>query len=126
MDSDIKPLESQTVNDGAGSPEAEPGLTPAQPSTLHRIFVGPQGLRAGWSVAIFFVLFFLILLVGGGPAQLIIVRLPHHHPSTGSRMTPPPTIIGEGAAVLPLIGAMAIIGLIERRRILDYNLRGSR
>src|SRR5271156_4677585 len=44
-------------------PEAEsPDLQPIQPAPprrnlIHRVFVGPLGLRAGWKVLIFFLLF---------------------------------------------------------------------
>jgi uncharacterized protein len=126
MDSEIQASENQTVSADAGSPQFGQDLTPQQPGALHRVFTGPQGLRAGWSVAIFFALFFLLLLVIGGIVRLIIVGLLHHKASTGASMTPISTIIGEGSVVLPLIGAMAVIAVIERRRILDYNLRGSR
>src|ERR1700721_438663 len=126
MDSEIQESENQTVSADAGSPQFGQDLTPQQPGALHRVFTGPQGLRAGWSVAIFFALFFLLLLVIGGIVRLIIVGLLPHKASTGASMTPISTIIGEGSVVLPLIGAMAVIAVIERRRILDYNLRGSR
>jgi membrane protease YdiL (CAAX protease family) len=126
MDSEIQPSENQPVSADAGSPQFGQDLTPQQPGALHRVFTGPQGLRTGWSVAIFFALFFLLLLGIGGIVRLIIVGLLHHKASTGASMTPMSTILGEGSVVLPLIGAMAVMALIERRRILDYNLHGLR
>jgi len=35
---------------------AEP-IPPPQPSTLHRLFIGKDGLRAGWSLLIFVAIF---------------------------------------------------------------------
>ncbi|WP_058189517.1 CPBP family intramembrane glutamic endopeptidase [Terracidiphilus gabretensis] len=124
MDSEIQPFENQPVTADAGLTQPGPDLTPAPPSTLHRIFVGPQGLRAGWSVAIFFALFFLALLVIAGLVWVVTFLL-HHKPSTGAGMTPIGTIIGEGSLLLALICAGFLIALMERRRILDYNLRGT-
>ena len=128
MDSEIQPHESQPASADAGltqsGPETGLELTPAQPSTLHRIFIGPQGLRVGWSVAIFFALFALALLVIAGLVWVAAFLL-HHKASTGAGMTPISTIVGEGSTLLALICAGFLIALIERRRILDYNLRGA-
>ncbi len=79
----------------------------------------------GWSTAIFFAIFIFMLLVIGGLARLIITDLLHHKASNGASMTPMGTIIGEGSTLLALICAGLLIALIERRRILDYNLRGA-
>ena len=38
-------------------PPANGAPAPPAPSGIHSMFLGPQGLRAGWSVAIFLVLF---------------------------------------------------------------------
>ena len=41
----------------AGFPPANGASTPPAPGGIRWVFLGPQGLRAGWSVAIFLVLF---------------------------------------------------------------------
>ncbi|MGA2250264.1 lysostaphin resistance A-like protein [Terracidiphilus sp.] len=123
MDSENLPSENQTISVDAGLPQPELNLTPQPPGTLRRIFIGPQGMRAGWSAAIFFALFFSLLLLIGGLARLIAGLL-HHKAASGAAMTPIGSIIGEASVLLALICAGAMMALIERRRILDYNLRG--
>jgi membrane protease YdiL (CAAX protease family) len=82
------------------------------------IFVGAKGLRAGWSV-----LFFLVL--GSMFSAAAFFAFFHLHLlGTEHRFTPSESIFSELAMVLGIVGAAAIVALIERRRILDYNLRG--
>ena len=105
-------------------PTLHAGLPPASvpsPGSDHGllwIFVGAQGLRAGWSV-----LFFLVL--GSMFSAAAFFAFFHLHLiSTEHRFTPSESIFSELAMVLGIVGAAAIVALIERRRILDYNLRG--
>ncbi|MGA3333354.1 MAG: type II CAAX endopeptidase family protein [Terracidiphilus sp.] len=100
------------------------GLPPASvpsPGSDHGllwIFVGAKGLRAGWSV-----LFFLVL--GSMFSAAAFFAFFHLHLlGTEHRFTPSESIFSELAMVLGIVGAAAIVALIERRRILDYNLRG--
>ena len=110
-------------------PSAEPGpeLTPAaEPAIISRaapkphgltwLFIGPQGLRAGWSVVLFFTPFVVLikLLSGNG------------HQAQPPEFTPSFAFTGELMTFLVLIGVVAVLALLERRRILDYNLRGRR
>lgn len=101
-----------------------PALVPSGPeppyNDLKWIFIGPDGLRAGWSV-----LLFLALLVGFMTALgSLFVRL--HLLIRGGGMSPRNGFFSELFQVIALIAAAAIVGLIERRSILDYNLRGTR
>lgn len=100
-----------------------PPNLPEQPEApyhgLRWIFIGPEGLRAGWSV-----LLFLALLVGFMMALgALFARL---HLITRGGMTPRNGLFSELFQVIALIAAAAVVALIEHRSILDYNLRGTR
>jgi membrane protease YdiL (CAAX protease family) len=91
---------------------------------LRWVFLGEQGLRAGWSIALFLVLSVLFIAVLGASAQAIAKNL-HHQPKTGS-LTPLAGLIGESILVLAILGAGALMAKLEGRRLLDYNLTGPR
>jgi membrane protease YdiL (CAAX protease family) len=118
--------------------QAESALTPApagpappaQPATedepyrgLRWIFIGPQGLRAGWSVLIFLFLTLLFMQVLGTAASLFVHKVLHAR--TGS-FTPVSAVIVGLIEFLALLGAGALMALIEGRNILAYNLTGPR
>lgn len=90
---------------------------------LRWIFIGPQGLRAGWSAAIFLALF--RLLISG-----IIVAAYHFHwvgkDESSMTYTPSFEILQESVVFLCLLCAAAIMAKIEGRKIADYYLRGQR
>jgi uncharacterized protein len=100
--------------------DADAGPTmPAQRRGLRWVFVGPQGVRAGWSVLLFLAL--MIAFVAVGRSAVIALHLLHNK-TFASR-----AIFFElFVFLLPLIGAAAVVGLVAHRRILDYNLRGPR
>lgn len=87
---------------------------------LKWVFSGSQGLRAGWSVLVFAVLFSLFTSGLGfvfAKAHLLGER---GHPSAAS------AFFGEVAGFLSLLGAAALVGLMEHRSVLAYNLTGPR
>jgi hypothetical protein len=103
-------------------------LGPAAPAAeevpyrgLRWIFIGPQGLRAGWSVIMFFIL--LRYLSEGVGTVLFSVHLIS---GTADDFSPGPVFFGEAGALLALLIAIAIVGLMEGRGILSYNLTGTR
>ncbi len=110
------------------SSPAEPVTTefapPEEPYRgLRWIFIGPQGLRSGWCVAIFLVLF--RLLIDG----LVTVAFHFHWIGNGeatTTFTPTFEIEQEFAAFLCLLCATVITAKIEGRKLADYNLRGPR
>jgi hypothetical protein len=113
-------------------PEAPPDEAaftsePLAPTPKYRglrwAFIGDQGLRAGWSAAIFVILTVLFLITLGSAASLIFKRILHL--KTGD-FTPVTVIIAGAIEVLAILGAGAIAARIERRRIADYNLTGTR
>lgn len=118
-------------------PEAQPAVTPeaATPPPFNPIeqdpvetrvvkfvFLGGQGLRAGWSAASFALLFFLFSgLVGFAFYQMHLV-------SEKSEFSASTSFLNELISFLAMIGAAAIMALIERRRgnLLAFNLIDSR
>lgn len=87
---------------------------------LRWIFIGSQGLRAGWSITVFVALFIVFAQAIG----LMLVR--SHLISKGDGFTVKNQFIGELISFLAMAGAGAIVALLEHRRVLDYNLTGPR
>ncbi len=80
--------------------------------------IGPRGLRAGWSLLLFAAAYYLLRLIVG--TVFFTLRLV----SETSDFSAVSVLFGEMVSFLALLGAAAVMGLIERRRILDYNLTG--
>lgn len=106
---------------------AEPA-PPPQPATkddhdrgLDWIFIGPQGLRAGWSVFVFFILSRYISEGIG-----IVLFSAHLLGSSADDFSPGPVFFGEAGGLLALVIAIAIVAALEGRRIPAYNLTGPR
>ena len=116
--------ESQTSSDVPISTSFAPvSSEPAETRVLMWIVFGSQGIRAGWSVACFLFLTFFF----SGILELVVVLAvakPLH--INLEAFTPVSAMLQETVQFLPILGAAAICALIERRRILDYNLTGPR
>ena len=108
------------------TPPAQPAdsasLEPAETRFLKWALFGSRGLRVGWSVTLFLVLFFLFVAILSLVAGLLWPKFLDAKPT---ELTAGTAIVQELVQVLGLLGAGAICALIERRRILDYNLSGS-
>lgn len=104
------------------SPAAPPEKQPVETRILLWILLGPQGLRAGWSVALFAILFFLFTAIYG----FLLLQL--HLIDLKEQFTAKSALFGELASFLALGTAAAIVALVERRRgnLLAYNLTGPR
>jgi membrane protease YdiL (CAAX protease family) len=105
-----------------GTAPAEPAppapVQPAETRFLLAILMGKQGLRAGWSVALFVVLMFLFMAgIGLAFSRLHLIDPKDHFTANAAA-------IGESVPFLGMIGAAAIVALIERRRgnLLAFNL----
>ncbi len=118
----IVPFRDEQSWPESAAPVLEPAKDVVPYYGLRWIFIGGQGLRAGWSVLMFLVLTFLFLLLLGS-AFSRIGRALHLKLDPFSAGT---TILQEGTFFLSLLAAAAIVALIEHRRILDYNLAGPR
>jgi len=111
------------------APEATQALVPGSAETaisapprrnMRWVFIGGQGLRAGWSVLLFLIFFFAFNI------GLDAVLLRTHMVRKGGDFTPAQGFFSEGAGFIALLLSLALIGLIERRSILAYNLTGPR
>ena len=99
----------------------EPTPAEDQYHGLRWIFIGPQGLRAGWSVFVFFIL--LRYLTEGVGTVLFSAHLIG---GSADDFSPVPVFFGEAGGLLALLIAIAIVGLLEGRWIPAYNLTGPR
>jgi membrane protease YdiL (CAAX protease family) len=119
---EVPPTEDAT--DAALTPEpADIPLGERVIDGLRWVFTGKQGLRAGWSVVIFLILTILFGACLGAAASVIARKVLYLRPGG---FTPTSAFIQEVILFLSVLGSGTIVALIERRRILDYNLAGPR
>ena len=85
---------------------------------LKWVFIGQDGLRAGWSIVIFAALTYLF----ANGLAFLFVRL--HLIAKGNLFTPRQQFFIEFFELASIVLAAAVMALIEGRSILDYNLRG--
>ncbi len=101
----------QPLDPNAALTPMVPTPTP-QPSILHRIFVGKDGIRAGWSLLIFI----LIISAIGFCARVVGRKLGAPDPGkSGAELTPLFAIAGEGVPFLLVLLVTWIMAKIERR-----------
>jgi uncharacterized protein len=85
------------------------------------IWIGTDGLRAGWAA-----LFFLLIVAGVLGGLAFIAHLLHHLPPITREMNPRKTIIGELAMIFAGLVATMVMSRIDKRPWLDYGLRAQR
>ncbi|MGA7382735.1 MAG: CPBP family intramembrane glutamic endopeptidase [Terriglobales bacterium] len=114
---------SSQLKFAADTPPASPGSSPRPASRLKAIFVGPNGLRAGWRLLIFVVLV-LALLAGFILIRTGGVRGFREARAKGGQVTVTPFLMGwvEAVAFSLLCVATLIMGKIERRKFSEYGL----
>jgi membrane protease YdiL (CAAX protease family) len=96
-------------------------IAPVQPPLMHRIFVGRDGLRAGWSLLIFIVLFAVI----GFCANFIAHKIHPHDAKaakTAAEMPARSAIIGDSISFFAVLLITWIMSKIERRPMSAYGL----
>ncbi len=81
---------------------------------------GRQGLRAGWSVAIFVIVYRLFAVILGAMAAGLYPAV------TRFDFSPLTSLVSELVPFLAMLGAAAMVGLFEHRSIVEYNLTGPR
>ena len=84
---------------------------------MRNIFIGSNGIRAGWRLLIYVALFAGIAWI----LQLAGERVWHLHRPTGP-MTPVFTVVADLFLLVPLLIAAFIMSRIERRSLGDYGL----
>lgn len=104
----------------ATAPEHIPHLAPVEPDGIGWIFFGKNGLRSGWSLAIFAPLMMLLSALAG--AALLALHLIDKKGYSGVQAT----LYGELIPLIGLLGAAAIVALVEQRpgNLLSFNLIG--
>ncbi len=129
--------EIQSLAPRASAPGAAEAATPPEPAFgaepltlrppesgfpgLHQVFIGNQGLRAGWSAVLFILLSFLFMFNLGTYVSLFLRKILHIR---SDAFTPASAILGEVIWVLAILAAGSIMALLEHRRIVDYHLVG--
>ncbi|HMK23567.1 MAG TPA: CPBP family intramembrane glutamic endopeptidase [Terriglobales bacterium] len=98
------------------APQETPATPGAENNPIRRVFVGPEGLRPGWRLAIFFA-----LVAALRSAVTFVLHAMNFH-LRGNDFTPRAEIIRDGLAFLVLMAAMAIMAAYEKRSIGDYGL----
>jgi uncharacterized protein len=125
--------------------DMEQGVVPPDEggSTMYGAFLGPLGLRAGWGVLLFLVLFailgtLLFFVEAGATHQLAPIAAqqaaarekakekPAHEAPKTEMIGPGLTVLTENSQALGVLGAAAVMALIERRRFGVFGLPGSR
>ncbi|HKF53412.1 MAG TPA: CPBP family intramembrane glutamic endopeptidase [Candidatus Acidoferrales bacterium] len=93
-------------------------LQPNSPvkSRLKPIFIGPNGVRAGWRLLIFF------LLLSIPATALFIMSHNQTAPSTPQTITPFLLSASDAITLAILAGAAFLMGKIERRKFREYGL----
>jgi hypothetical protein len=116
------------------SPTTEPQPSEPQPimpvSSQHSIFVGPNGLRAGWSLAIYCLIVAACLTIVQFTAKAIHAYLRHGKPQSpfaahNQIFAPGPRILQEVILLLCALLAAWIMSRIEKRPFGEYGLGGN-
>lgn len=100
---------------------APPEKLDVSPGSFGWIFIGSEGLRAGWSVTMFLLLTVLFAVPLSLAGNLVASNVLH---LAKGAFTPAKAILQEMAVLLAILGAGGVVALIERRRLLDFNLTG--
>lgn len=103
---------------------SEPALPP-QPSTLHKIFIGKDGLRAGWSLLIFFAILAVLIVAVNLIGHKLFPRNPKLA-NDASVITIKAGLIQESIPIVLVVFVTWIMSKIERRPNSVYGLGGSR
>jgi hypothetical protein len=103
------------------TPPPSPPPTAQPTSTLGKVFAGPNGIRAGWRLLIFYAIVFALFAVLFGIVH--VLHIGGTKPQSISQLTPSLVVLNEGPILLLTVIAALIMARIERRRFLDYGFR---
>jgi len=117
-----EPSPAATATDAALTSENSAQILGApEPRGLGWVVIGSDGLRAGWSIAIFAILMALFSMA----VALAFFKL--HLVQQNGHISPRSALFGELIPFLAMLGAAALVALLERRRnLLAFNLTGPR
>ncbi|MGA8368159.1 MAG: lysostaphin resistance A-like protein [Candidatus Acidiferrales bacterium] len=110
------------MDESSGSPPPDSPQPPVRSrfdSQLIAVFIGPNGLRAGWRLLIFLAVLF-VLFGSADIAARAIVRAHKWTPEAG--LTPSLVLVGEAVGFFLILLASWIMTIIEGRKIADYGL----
>jgi membrane protease YdiL (CAAX protease family) len=108
------------LNEFAREPLSESPIASPQPSALRRVFIGADGLRAGWSLLIFIALLAAILFC----THFIMHRFHPVHQDAAAAFTLRFTLLNEGIPLLATLLVTWIMSKIEHRPNSIYGLGG--
>jgi len=93
---------------------------PRDHNSFDRIFIGPNGLRAGWSILLFYAIYYLL--------RIVVATVFYAAGLVGDTVddSAPSLLAVELVPFLSLLAAAAIMALLEGRRFFSYNLAGPR
>jgi len=98
-----------------------PGHGPEKPDrSLNWVFIGPQGLRGGWLVLLFYCLFRLFTYILSALVYAVAPDL------VGSEVSAYTTVASELVPFFAMIGAGCLMLPVAHSRLTDYNLKDSR
>src|SRR5262249_32001135 len=97
-------------------------VAPPPPSTLRKIFLGKDGLRAGWSLLIFVAIFAALAFCINRTLRMLGVP----RPDPKAEWSPLSGILGEGGSFLLVMLVTWIMSKIERRSFGVYGLGDQR
>jgi membrane protease YdiL (CAAX protease family) len=108
----------------SSTPEISPSPNPEPPQeplerVVTEIFLGPNGIRAGWRLLIFLIIVACLEVL----LSVVVMAVTHRRvtPPEGE-LTPQMELFGEGILFLSVLLAAWIMSKMERRRIADYGL----
>lgn len=110
-----QPSPESFLNDSPAPPEPQP-----EPKHgLHWIFVGKNGIRAGWGI-----LLFIVVFAAAAFGAAVLLRPMFQHRVRGAAMTPQFGLITEAVQLLCVVIATGVLALIERKSLLAYGYQG--
>ncbi len=94
-----------------------------RPAGLRFVFFGPNGIRAGWRLLIFFAVTVPLVLLAQWAAKLSpVLKAAARNNMTGGTAVPLGDIVLEATVLLPLLVAAWVMSRIEHRPFGDYGL----
>jgi membrane protease YdiL (CAAX protease family) len=88
---------------------------------LHNVFLGPNGLRAGWRLLIFLV---IVLGLNAAIKTLLVILMRRWSIHEPAGLDPIVLSIADAIALFSTLAGTVVMGHIEHRKLSDYGLPG--